>query len=86
LGKAELRSSNGETHLVIEVNSMDKIHIGIEDNNENIQDMVDSLCNDVANLVAKIGFVVGIETAKIAKENVFYDYFEIFVHNHEIEN
>jgi hypothetical protein len=86
MGKVELRSTEGETDVVVEVNGMDNIDIGIEDSEEKIEDMVDFLYKALANLVAKIGFEVGIEMAKVAKARVFSNYFEIVVHNLEIVN
>ena len=76
---------------------MDNIDHGIEDRERNIEDMVDFLCRASANFVAKIGFEVGIEMAKVskvgfevgiemskvAKARVFSNYLEIFVHNLE---
>ena len=40
MGKVELRSIEGETDVVVEVNSMDNIPICNEDSKENIEDMV----------------------------------------------
>lgn len=50
---------------------MDKIDIGIEDSEGKIEDMVDFLYKALTNLVAKIGFEIGIEMAKVSKERVF---------------
>jgi len=84
VGKIELRLTEGETDLVVEVNGMDNIDIGIEDNEGNIEYMVDFLCKALPNPVSKIGFEIGIEMTKVAKAKVFANYFEIIVHNPEI--
>ena len=48
--------------------------------------MVDLLYKALSNFVSKIYFEVGIEMAKVSKARVFSNYFEIVVHNPEIEN
>ena len=74
---------------------MNNIDDGIEDREGKIEDMVDFLYRAFANFVAKIGFEVGIEMAKVAKvgfevgnempkvskARVFSNYLEIVVHN-----
>ena len=79
---------------------MDNIDDGIEDREGKIEDMVDFLCRAFSKFVANIGFEVGIEMAKVSKvgfevwiemskvskERVFSNYFEIVLHNPEIEN
>ena len=76
----------GEIDVVVELNGMDNIDIGIEDNEENIEDMVDFLCKALANLVSRIDFGVDFEMTKVSKARVFSNYFKIVVHNPEIEN
>lgn len=84
MGKVELRLTEGETDVVVEVNGMDNIDIDIEDSEEKIEYMVDFLCKALPNPVFTIGFEIGIEMAKVAKAKVFTNYFEIVVHNPEI--
>ena len=62
---------------------MDNIDHGIEDKEGKIEDMVDFLYRAFANFVAKIGFEVGIDMAKVAKARVFSNYLGIVVHNLE---
>ena len=62
---------------------MDSIEIGIEDSEENIEDMVDLFYKARSNLFSKIGFQVGIEMSKVSKARVFVNFFEIVVHNLE---
>ena len=69
--KVGLRSTNGETSVVVEVDGMDNIDIDIEDSEGNIEDMVDFFCKALANLVAKIGFEF--EMANVAKERVCFN-------------
>ena len=47
--KVELRSTEGETNVVVEVNGMDNIDIGIEDSEEKIDDMVYFLYKALVN-------------------------------------
>ena len=95
MGKVELRSNEGDIDVVVEANGMNNIYDDIEDREGNIEDMVDFLYRAFANFVAKIGFEVGIEMAKVSKvgfevgiempkvvkARVFSNYLEIFVHN-----
>ena len=76
---------------------MNNIDDGIEDRKGKIEDMVDFLYRAFANFVAKIGFEVGIdmakvsevgfevgiEMAKVSKARVFSNYLEVVVHNLE---
>jgi len=66
---------------VVEVNGMGNNDISIQDSEGKIEDMVDFLCKALANLVAKIGFEIGIEMVKVTKARVFSNYFVIFVDN-----
>lgn len=84
--KVELRSIEGETDVLVEVNGMDNIDIGIEDSEENIEDIVGFLYKSLSNLVTKINFKVQIEMAKLSKATVFANYFEMVFHNLEIMN
>ena len=59
----------------------DKLLCNIE---ENIEDIVDGSHKFLANLVAKISFWV--DMAKVSKERVCSNYFDINVHKHEILN
>ena len=86
IGKVELRSIEGEIDIMEEVHGMDDVDISIEDSEGMIEDMADLFCKDLANLVSKIGFEVGIEMSKVSKTRVFSNYFEIVVHNPEIED
>ena len=70
--------------VVVEVNGRDNMELGMEDIEENIEDIVDGSHKFLANLVAKIGFWV--ETANVAKERVCSNYFEMDVHKLEIVN
>ena len=97
MGKVELRSNEGDFDVVVEVNGMNNIDDGIEDREGKIEDMVDFLYGAFANFVAKIGFEVGIEMAKVSKvgfevgiempkvskARVFSNYLEIVMHNLE---
>ena len=83
MGKVELRSNGGDIDVVVEINGMDNIDDGIEDREGKIEDMVDFLYRAFANFVAKIGFEVGIEMAKVTKARVFSNYLEVVVHNLE---
>ena len=70
--------------VVVEVNGRDNMELGMEDIEENIEDIVDGSHKFLANLVAKIGF--GVEMAKVTKERVCSNYFEMDVHKLEIVN
>lgn len=75
--KLELRLTEGETNVVVEVNGMDKI----EDSDGKIDYMVDFLCQALPNLVSNIDLEIVIEMAKVSKAKVFSNY---VVHNREI--
>ena len=70
--------------VVVEVNGKDNMELGMEDIEENIEDIVDGSHKFLANLVAKIGF--GVEMVNVAKERVCSHYFEVDVYNLEIVN
>ena len=70
--------------VVVEINGRDNMELGMEDIEENTEDIVDSSHKFLANLVAKIGFEV--EMANVAKERVFSNYFEMYAHKIEIVN
>lgn len=70
--------------VVVEVNGRDNMELGMEDIEENIEDIMDGFPKFLANLIAKIGF--GVDMAKVAKERVCSNYFEMDVHKHEIFN
>ena len=65
--------------VVVEVDVRDSMELGMEDIEENIEDIMDFFHKVLANLVGKIGF--GFEMAKVAKARVFSNYLEIVVHN-----
>ena len=69
---------------VVEVNGTDNMELSMEDIEENIEDIVDGSHKFLANLVSKIGF--GVEMAKVSKERVCSNYFEMDVHKLEIVN
>ena len=68
--------------VVVEVNGRDNMELGMEDIEENIERIMDGSDKFLAKLVAKIGF--GVEMAKVAKERVCSNYFEMDVHKLEI--
>ena len=70
--------------VVVEMNGRDNMELGIEDIEENSEDIVDGSHKFLAKLVAKIGF--GVEMANVAKESVCSNYFEMVVHKIEIVN
>lgn len=70
--------------VVVEVNGRDNMKLGMEDIEENIDDIVDDSDKFLSNLVAKIGF--GVEMANVAKQRVCSNYFEMDVHKLEIMN
>ena len=70
--------------VVVEVDGRDNMELGMEDIEENMDDIVDFSHKVLANVVAKIGFVV--EMAYVSKERVCSNYFEMDVHNLEIVN
>ena len=70
--------------VVVEVNGRDNMELGMEDIEENIEDIVDESHKFLTNLVAKIGF--GVEITNVSKERVCSNYFEVDVPNLEIVN
>ena len=70
--------------VLVEVDGRDKMELGMEEIEENIEDIVDFSHKVLSNLVANIFF--GVEMAKVAKERVCSNYFEMDVHNLEIVN
>ena len=60
--------------FVVEVDGRDSMEFGMDDIEENIEDIVDFSHKVLSNLVAKIGFEV--EMAKVAKERVCPNCFE----------
>lgn len=57
-----------EVVVVVEVDGRDNMELGMEDIEENIEDIVVFSHKFLVNLVAKIGF--GVEMAKFSKERV----------------
>lgn len=58
---------------MVEVDGRDNIELGMDDIDDNIEDIV-NLCHEfLTNLVCKITF--GVEMVKISKERVFSNYF-----------
>ena len=70
--------------VMVQVNGRDTMELGMEDIEENIKDIVVGSHKFLANLVGKIGF--GAEMAKLAKERVCSNYFEMDVHKPKIGN
>jgi len=70
--------------VVVEVNGRDSMDLGMDDIEENIENIVDGSHKFLSNLVSKIGF--GVEMANVAKEMVCSNYFEVDLHNLEIVN
>ncbi len=70
--------------VVVEVDGMDYMEFGMEDIEENIQDIMDESHKFLVNLVPKIGF--GVEMANGSKERVCSNYFEMDAHKIEIVN
>jgi len=70
--------------VMVDVNSRDNMELGMEDIEDNIEDIVDGSHKFLANLVSNIGF--GVEMANVAKERVCSNYFEMDVHKLEIVN
>ena len=66
-----------EIVIVVKVDGMDGMELGMEDIEENIEDIMDFSHKVLANLVAKIGF--GVDKAKISKEIVCSNFFEMDV-------
>ena len=54
--------------VVVEVDGRDSMELGMEDIEENIEDIVDFSHKVLTKLVSKIGF--GVEMAKVSKEGV----------------
>ena len=73
-----------EVVVVVEVDGRDSMELGIEDMEENIEDIMDFSHKFLSKLVSKIGF--GVEMTKVFKERVCSNYFEIDVHKLEIVN
>ena len=67
---------------MVELDGKDKMELGMEDIEENIEDTVYLSHKVLANLVAKIVF--GVDMAKVANERMCSNYFEMYVHNLEI--
>jgi len=70
--------------VVVEVDGKDNMELGMGDIEENIEDIVDFSHKVLSNLISKIGF--GVEMAKVSKERVCSNYFEMDVHNLDIMN
>ena len=70
--------------VVVEVDGRDNMELGMEDIEENIEDIVDSSHKVLTNLVVKIVFWV--DMATVATERVCSNYFEMDVNNLEIMN
>ena len=70
--------------FVVEVDGRDSMELGMEDMEGNIEDILDFPNKDLANHVSKIGF--GGELAKVSKEGVYPNYFEMDVNKLEIVN
>ena len=70
--------------VVVEVYGRDNMELGMEDIDENIEDILDGSHKFLSNLVVKIYF--GVEIAKVAKERVCPNYFEMDVYKVEILN
>ena len=73
-----------EVMVVVEVDGRDNIELSMQDIEENIEDIMDGSHNFLANLISKIGF--GTEMAKVVKEMVCSNYFQMDVHKLEIMN
>jgi len=70
--------------VVVEVNGKNNMEFGMEDIEENTNDIVDGSHKLLANLVAKIGSWVDMNN--VSKERVCSNYFEVDMHNLEILN
>ena len=68
--------------VVVEVNGKDNMEFGMEDIEEDTEDIVDGFHKFLAHLVAKIG--IGVEMTNVAKKNVCS--IEVDMHNLEIVN
>ena len=71
-----------EAVVVVEVDGRDSMELGMEDMEGNIEDIGDFHNKDLSNHVSKIGF--GVEMAKVSKEGVCPNYFEMDVNKLEI--
>ena len=71
-----------EVVVVVEVDGRDSMELGMEDMEGNIKDIVDFPNKDLSNHVSEIGLEV--EMAKLSKEGVCPNYFEMDVDNLEI--
>ena len=73
--------------VVVEVNGKDNMEFGMEDieeDTDDIEDIVDGSRKFLANLVAKIGF--GVVMVNVVNERVCSNYLEVDVHKLEILN
>ena len=70
--------------VVVGVNGRDNMEFYMEHIEDNIEEIVDGAHKFLTNLVSKISF--GVEMAKVAKEMVCSNYFEMDAHKHEIVN
>ena len=59
--------------VMVEVDGRDSMELGMEDIEENIEDIVDLFDKVFSNLVANIDF--GVEMDKVSKERVCSNYF-----------
>ena len=71
-----------EIVVVVEVDGKDSMELGMEDIEENTEGIVDLSHKVISILVAKISF--GVEMAKVSKERVCSNYFEMDVNKLEI--
>ena len=70
--------------VVVEVDGRDNMELGMEDIEENIEDIVDGSHKFFANIVSKIW--IRVELAKVAKERMCSNYFDMDVHKLQIMN
>jgi len=68
--------------VVVEVDGRDNMELGMDDIEENLEDILDGSHKFLSNLFSKLGF--GVDMAKVAKERVCSNYFEVDVDNLEI--
>ena len=71
-----------EVVFVVKMDGRDNMELGMEDMEGNIEDIMDFPNNFLANNVSKIGF--GVDMAKVSKEGVYPNYFEMDVNKLEI--
>jgi len=64
--------------VLVLVDGRDNMEFGMEDIEGNIDDIVDGSHKFLANLISRIGF--GVVMAKVSKERVCSNYFEMDVH------